>query len=596
MIISCEQCQTKFNLDENLLQPAGSKVRCSKCTHVFTAYPPALEPAVEEPLDPAPDDDAAAVAPIAAAAGAAAIGVSVADGLSPQDDPPVMDGGGIGAEDIGDSDTGLGDVPDETVGEAADMDLDLDPGDTPAEATGDDDLDLDFDLDLSETPVEAGGSEDDFDVDLDLDLGEAPAEASGGEDDFDLDLDLDLGEAPAEASGGEDDLDLDLDLSDEDLDLTDIEQMVAGQDGAVGEDDAQVSATAGEELDLSDLEDMLDADFSDDREDLPDDLELNLDLEPHADSETPEAMGEIDGEDLDLSDIEDMLAETSEPVAEAGADDFDLDLSDAGDLDVDTLSVDGLDAADTGDDADFDMTMDDDEFDSAVADDDVDYAATVEIAPPTAEEFDELTTDAAAVADDVSQDDGKKKKKEKKVKAKKAGGKAKIGAPVKILVGLLIVAGALYGGFMAMTTMGIEIPFVSDLLKTAPDDPMGNLYLATNGVNSRFVENAATGRLFVITGKVKNGYEDTRLKIRLTGKLYAAGKKMAQVQACYAGNVLSDQDLAALDLDAIKKQLKNQDKARIAPGQMLPFMLVFNNLPENLEEFTVEVTSSIAAQ
>ena len=58
MIISCQQCNTRFNLDENLLDPQGSKVRCSVCANVFTAVPPGLEtpspppPAVSEP-DPA---------------------------------------------------------------------------------------------------------------------------------------------------------------------------------------------------------------------------------------------------------------------------------------------------------------------------------------------------------------------------------------------------------------------------------------------------------------------------------------------------------------------------------------------------------------
>ena len=45
MIIECEKCGTKYNLDESLLQTAGSKVRCSRCKHVFTAYhEPALFP------------------------------------------------------------------------------------------------------------------------------------------------------------------------------------------------------------------------------------------------------------------------------------------------------------------------------------------------------------------------------------------------------------------------------------------------------------------------------------------------------------------------------------------------------------------------
>jgi predicted Zn finger-like uncharacterized protein len=49
MIIECAECQSKFSLDEGLLKQGGSKVRCSICKHVFTAYPP--EPSLaDEPL------------------------------------------------------------------------------------------------------------------------------------------------------------------------------------------------------------------------------------------------------------------------------------------------------------------------------------------------------------------------------------------------------------------------------------------------------------------------------------------------------------------------------------------------------------------
>ncbi|MBF0211716.1 MAG: zinc-ribbon domain-containing protein, partial [Desulfamplus sp.] len=46
MIITCEKCSTKFNLDESLLKKEGSKVRCSMCKHIFKTYPP-----------PPPDED-----------------------------------------------------------------------------------------------------------------------------------------------------------------------------------------------------------------------------------------------------------------------------------------------------------------------------------------------------------------------------------------------------------------------------------------------------------------------------------------------------------------------------------------------------------
>ena len=39
MIITCEECSTTFSLDGTNLKPSGSKVQCSKCKNIFTAYP-----------------------------------------------------------------------------------------------------------------------------------------------------------------------------------------------------------------------------------------------------------------------------------------------------------------------------------------------------------------------------------------------------------------------------------------------------------------------------------------------------------------------------------------------------------------------------
>jgi predicted Zn finger-like uncharacterized protein len=56
MIINCEKCGSKFNLDENLLNKNGSKVRCSVCKNIFIAMPPEPEedipdPSLEETVD-----------------------------------------------------------------------------------------------------------------------------------------------------------------------------------------------------------------------------------------------------------------------------------------------------------------------------------------------------------------------------------------------------------------------------------------------------------------------------------------------------------------------------------------------------------------
>lgn len=40
MNITCEKCSITFQLDDKLIKPKGSMVRCSKCKHIFKVFPP----------------------------------------------------------------------------------------------------------------------------------------------------------------------------------------------------------------------------------------------------------------------------------------------------------------------------------------------------------------------------------------------------------------------------------------------------------------------------------------------------------------------------------------------------------------------------
>jgi len=46
MIVTCEKCNTGFDLDEDLIRDEGSEVKCSECQNVFTVYKPGV---VREP-------------------------------------------------------------------------------------------------------------------------------------------------------------------------------------------------------------------------------------------------------------------------------------------------------------------------------------------------------------------------------------------------------------------------------------------------------------------------------------------------------------------------------------------------------------------
>lgn len=61
MIVDCEKCDSKFTLDDTLIQESGSKVRCSVCKHIFTVFPSRENDEIDSleeetaPLDSSPE-------------------------------------------------------------------------------------------------------------------------------------------------------------------------------------------------------------------------------------------------------------------------------------------------------------------------------------------------------------------------------------------------------------------------------------------------------------------------------------------------------------------------------------------------------------
>ena len=60
MVIACEHCNTRFQLDDARVPDTGVRVRCSRCKHAFFVAPPG---GAEEALHAAAADAAAAEAP-----------------------------------------------------------------------------------------------------------------------------------------------------------------------------------------------------------------------------------------------------------------------------------------------------------------------------------------------------------------------------------------------------------------------------------------------------------------------------------------------------------------------------------------------------
>ena len=697
MIITCKACSTSFNLDDKIIKPTGSKVRCSVCANVFTVFPEkaASTDVQEGQIEPeaAPGKTQAgnqqdntslhtpAVAPVKEAdADVSEIDDAVSKVLDESFEDLDLD---LDIDDFDDADG-----EDEGATMIADLDnLDLDlPLDEPAETQGADETilvdldseDLDLDLDI---PVDADDDADDADdsvtmvisdIDEDDDDGDAELvleedqgakEVTDEEEELELDFETEGDASSVETSDSarvddqEDELLLDLDEGfdeekekasasavEDDIDLSSLEEMFDDKEDdaatvVVGDDDLSGMALeldeepsggapaeskaldealpkqnvedaddSEDEIDLSEIEKMLEEPPAGGQKISVPEQDLDLDVEASLESEKWMESGNnqlVADEELDLTELEQALEDVDSGSEEEADEDqeLDLDLSEDADLAkaAETVAIDK--------DLDFDLSDFEDhssaekstgtssrkpaemklEFEVEESPGDQSYGEesldeTVVMATNTnLEEGTNVETTAEPVIASAAASAPKKGKK----KSKKS---------LVFLLILLILGGAAYGVYY-LSQSGVEIPFIGEYLNPKPKDTAGTLKLSTFDINSRFIDNSNLGKLFVITGKVRNGYDDNRGMVSIKGKILAADKQALKQEMVYCGNIMSDLELANLEWDKIQARLANRlgdnrSNVKIEPRKSIPFMVVFSGLPDNIEEFTIEVTGS----
>ena len=564
----------------------------------------------------------------------------------PEDAPPVEEDA-LEELDLDFDVTALEEVPaEEDALEDLDLDLELDA--TPEEeipveedATSES-LDL-SDLELSmESDIEADTDEEELELELDLDLDSEPAVDSGlTEDQNDTDSEeLDFSDfeetvmldspPKAETENLEEELDLDLDLDlemaddarpevdsalpsmeKEDVELEDLDfelEMAPEGEAAETTDDED-----SEDVDLSDIEKMLEGDATEDETIslVPELDDIDTEIEKWKESpDTDDLMEEtgeidlsdimIDADDDDIEeDIEDVeleldIDEASEPVmaASGGREPEDIDISGFEDFDI-PEEGDKVEGHISGGDIEL-------EFEVDGAADDLDTMATVSdadeigVSPETVEYAEPLVDTEEA----PTQKEETKKKVEKIKPVRKSG----ILRPVLLL--LLLILLPLVVVILLDRFMGMNVPFVTDYLKQVPYlnqvmktevKEVGEI--SVDNISSMFIDNTRHGKLFIITGTVKNEFSESRKYIKIQGSLFSSGKTLAKEVTVYGGNVISDQDLSEMSLTDINQRLSNRfgdNKSNfdVKPGTSIPFMVVFADLPESLEEFTIEVSGS----
>lgn len=116
-------------------------------------------------------------------------------------------------------------------------------------------------------------------------------------------------------------------------------------------------------------------------------------------------------------------------------------------------------------------------------------------------------------------------------------------------------------------------------------------------VKGSFVDSEKAGQLFVIQGTVRNEYPKSRSFILIKGTILDDKGKPIKTRLGFAGNPLNEARIKILSMEEINKAMKNRlgigrKNVNLAPGATLSFTIVFENLPDNLGEFTVEAASS----
>jgi len=171
----------------------------------------------------------------------------------------------------------------------------------------------------------------------------------------------------------------------------------------------------------------------------------------------------------------------------------------------------------------------------------------------------------------------------------------------KVLITILIILLILAGGVAVLVYQAPQylpsfLSFLKPVEKSAVLDK-GIRRLSFKGVTGSFVKAKKAGSLFVIKGMVTNGYSKSRKFILIKGTILDDKGNVVRKKLAYAGNSFTKAELNKLTLPELEKAMKNRlgkdgKNENIPPDGSIPFTIIFEKLPENLSEFTVEAVSS----
>jgi predicted Zn finger-like uncharacterized protein len=184
-------------------------------------------------------------------------------------------------------------------------------------------------------------------------------------------------------------------------------------------------------------------------------------------------------------------------------------------------------------------------------------------------------------------------------KAEKTKTVAKRKSPVLLII-LLGVLGLVAAGAVVFIWAPEMVPDSLSMFKGEEKEGVADLgvrRLSFQEVKGSFVDSNEEGQLFVISGSVQNDYPKNRSFILIKGSILDDRGNVVKKKLVYAGNPISERKLKSMSLEEMERSMKNRygadrQNVDVQPGTSIPFTIVFEDLPEDLGEFTVEAVRS----
>ena len=161
-----------------------------------------------------------------------------------------------------------------------------------------------------------------------------------------------------------------------------------------------------------------------------------------------------------------------------------------------------------------------------------------------------------------------------------------------LILGLIIIGGALY---LINRPEQIEQAIQQIIGQHLTPTESGEISL--NNLEGKFINNQEAGELFVISGVAINNFKEPRSGIQVKGIIFDQNGKPLLQKTIFCGNPINDQELQTLPFSKLEEMMRNQFGESLANMKVnnkeeIPFVIAFRDLPQNLSEFSVDVTTS----